>query len=263
MTGGALLSALAAAAALALVVPSSRVKGTVGGAVGGVGGGVRAGPTAGAAASAAVSAPSGETGTDADSRRRWLWALLAGLGAAVFVRGPAAPVVGVLVAGGVQLVLARSEPPAQRRAREAARRDLACLVDLFAAALSAGTPAAEAVGFVCAALPGPAADRLHTVRARLDVGLDPEAVWEGLAGDPVLGPLGRTLARAHATGAPVVGAVERLADDLAVRARADVEDRARAVGVKAAVPLGLCLLPAFLLLGIVPLVAGLLSGIAP
>ena len=53
---------------------------------------------------------------------------------------------------------------------------------------------------------------------------------------------------------PVVAAVERLADDLARAGRAESEDRARAVGVKAAVPLGLCLLPAFVLIGIVPLV---------
>ena len=70
------------------------------------------------------------------------------------------------------------------------------------------------------------------------------------------------MSRAHQSGAPVVAAVERLADGLARTARADVEDRARAVGVKAAVPLGLCLLPAFVLIGIVPLVAGLMSGLA-
>ena len=73
--------------------------------------------------------------------------------------------------------------------------------------------------------------------------------------------LGRALARAHRTGAPVVPAVERLADELARSARSEVEDRARAVGVKAAVPLGLCLLPAFVLIGIVPLVAGLLTSL--
>ena len=79
----------------------------------------------------------------------------------------------------------------------------------------------------------------------------------------VLAPLGRTLARAHATGAPVAIAIERLSDDLRARSRAEVEDRARTVGVKAAIPLGLCLLPAFLLLGIVPLAAGLLTSLAP
>jgi hypothetical protein len=35
-----------------------------------------------------------------------------------------------------------------------------------------------------------------------------------------------------------------------------VGTRARAVGVKAALPLGVCLLPAFVLVGVVPLVAG-------
>jgi hypothetical protein len=59
----------------------------------------------------------------------------------------------------------------------------------------------------------------------------------------------------------VAAVVERLADDLAETGRAEVEQRARTVGVRAAVPLGLCLLPAFLLLGIVPLVASLVSGL--
>ena len=59
----------------------------------------------------------------------------------------------------------------------------------------------------------------------------------GLADDPELGRLGRALARAQASGSPVVASVERLADELAQAARA-TEDRARAVGVKAALPLG-------------------------
>ena len=53
----------------------------------------------------------------------------------------------------------------------------------------------------------------------------------------------------------------RLADELADRSRASVEERARGVGVKAAVPLGLCLLPSFVLLGVVPLVVSLLQSL--
>jgi pilus assembly protein TadC len=59
----------------------------------------------------------------------------------------------------------------------------------------------------------------------------------------------------------VTDAVAALAEELDEQARARVEDRARAVGVRAAVPLGLCLLPAFLLLGIVPLVAAAVEGL--
>ena len=114
---------------------------------------------------------------------------------------------------------------------------------------------------VAAALPGPAAARLLPAASRLRLGADPEKTWRTLVDDPALAPLGRALARAQATGAPVATTVERLADDLTRNARAEVEDRARAVGVKAAVPLGICLLPAFLLLGVVPVVGGLLSNL--
>ncbi|WP_167288716.1 type II secretion system F family protein [Nocardioides seonyuensis] len=77
----------------------------------------------------------------------------------------------------------------------------------------------------------------------------------------MLGPLGQALVRSQRTGASVAETVERLADELEREAAATAEDRARRVGVVAAVPLGLCLLPAFMLLGIVPSVAALLASI--
>jgi hypothetical protein len=43
-----------------------------------------------------------------------------------------------------------------------------------------------------------------------------------------------------------------LAGDLRRRRRAAAEQRARSVGVRAAAPLGLCFLPAFVLIGVVP-----------
>lgn len=195
-------------------------------------------------------------------RFRVLWSLAAGLGGALFVGGRAGPVLGLAAAAAAWVVIGRAEPPASRRAREEVRRDLPHVVDLFASTLRAGAAPGEGMAVVCAALPGPATARLSGICARLSLGVDPALVWQSLADDPDLAPLGRTLARAHATGAPVVPSVERLADDLARRARGEVEDRARAVGVKAALPLGLCLLPAFLLVGIVPLVAGLLESLS-
>ena len=192
-------------------------------------------------------------------RYRPLWCLLAGLAGAVFVGGPLGPAAGAAAGVGTWIVIGRAEPPAVRRRREQTRADLPHIVGLLASALRSGAATGESVRVVCAALPGAAADRLAPVAARLALGADPVRVWEQLAADDALGPLGRALARAQVTGAPVVRSVERLADELAASARADVEDRARAVGVKAALPLGLCLLPAFVLIGIVPLVAGLLG----
>ena len=195
------------------------------------------------------------------ARRRALLSALAGVGGWLFVGGAAAPVAGAGAVAAAWWVLGRAEPGEVRRSREEAQRDLPHLVRLLGAALRSGAAPGDAVRLVCAALPGAAASRLSGIPERLALGVDPGRVWSSLADDEALAPLGRSLARAHETGAPVVAAVERLADELERTARGRVEDRARAVGVKAAIPLGLCLLPSFLLLGIVPLVAGLLAGL--
>jgi pilus assembly protein TadC len=135
------------------------------------------------------------------------------------------------------------------------------VVSLLGAVLRSGASAETGLVTVCAALPGHATDRLGGLRARLAMGAAPGTVWSALAADPVLAPLGRCLARAHESGAPVAESVERLAVELSRSNRADTEDRARAVGVRAAVPLGLCLLPSFLLLGIVPVIGSLMTTI--
>jgi pilus assembly protein TadC len=154
------------------------------------------------------------------------------------------------------------EPVHIRRRREAAARELPALVHLLATALESGADVADSLRLVCDALPGPAADLLSTVPARLALGVPPDVAWRPVLDSEQLAPLGRAMVRAHRSGAPVTDEVARLADELERRTRSRVEDRARAVGVKAALPLGLCLLPSFLLLGVVPLVAGLLRSLA-
>lgn len=199
-------------------------------------------------------------------RPTWWRAVLCGLaGCAVvlFLTGPLGLVAGPAAAVVAWVVLGRWESAEVREARDSAARDLPHLVDLLAATLRSGAAPTAALASVCAACPGAAADRLDPVLARLRVGAPPAIVWEVLSRDDVLAPLGHTLARAEASGTSVADAVERLADDLEQEALASVEDRARAVGVKAAVPLGLCLLPAFILIGIVPTVAGLLATVGP
>ncbi|NGN91766.1 type II secretion system F family protein [Nocardioides sp. KC13] len=194
-------------------------------------------------------------------RWRLVLALLAAVAVYVFVGGAVGAVLAAPTGAVCWLVIGRVEPTEVRREREAAKAELPALVRLLSVALSSGAAPAEALVAVAAALPGPAAARLLPAASRLHLGADPEKTWRTLVDDPALAPLGRALARAQATGAPVATTVERLADDLTRNARAEVEDRARAVGVKAAVPLGICLLPAFLLLGVVPVVGGLLANL--
>ena len=198
-----------------------------------------------------------------DWLRRWrpLWMVLAGAAAAMFIGGLAGLLAAPAAAVGTWLMIERSEPAALRHDRAVARRDLPHVVGLLADALRSGQSPTDALAVVVTALPGPATARLAEVVPRLRLGLDPMTVWGEVAADPALGRLGSAMARAHRTGAPVVPAVERLASELSRTAHAEVEDRARAVGVKAALPLGLCLLPAFVLIGIVPVVAGLLTSL--
>lgn len=203
--------------------------------------------------------------TDADRdwlrRGRRVWPVLAAVAVLAFWPGWLGLGLAVAAAVVVHRVVGAAEPAGSRREREEVERDLPAVVLLLATALRGGADLDSAARLVCTALPGAAATRLGEACDRLALGVDPGQVWERLGAEPAMAPLGRALARAHRTGAPVAATVARLADDLSASARAEVEDRARTVGVKAAVPLGVCLLPSFLLLGIVPLVASLLAGL--
>lgn len=183
----------------------------------------------------------------------------AGVGVWLVLGGAWGLVAGAGAGASAWWVLQRSEPAGERREREQAAGELPQFVDLVACALRAGAAPAQALGAVAHASPGPGATRVLRVLDQLRWGLDPAQAWSLLADDDVLAPLGRALVRVEDTGGSVVEAVEALADELESAGLAAVEDRARTVGVKAALPLGLCLLPAFMLLGIVPIVAALLA----
>lgn len=185
------------------------------------------------------------------------------LGAWLFVGGAAGVVAGLVAAVVARHLLAGAEPSSARREREEVERTLPHLVSLFAATLRAGAEPVAGLARVCAALPGPTADRLAPVVERSRWGASGAEVWGTLARDEELAPLARAMVRSQASGASVVQAVERLADELERESLARAEDAARRVGVAAAVPLGVCLLPAFLLLGVVPTVASLFGSVAP
>jgi Flp pilus assembly protein TadB len=192
-------------------------------------------------------------------RLRPLLATIAGAGGWALFGG----VVGWLAGGAavvtVWVILGRVEDPSVVRRREQLLDDLPTGVDLLASSLDAGAAPESSLLVVSHALGGPVGEELLAIHHRLEVGVDPVQVWRGVAAHEQLGPLGRAVGRAHETGAPVGRAVHQLADELRERARAEVEARARSIEVKAAAPLGLCLLPAFVVLGVVPMVVGVFS----
>ncbi|MFG1947556.1 type II secretion system F family protein [Nonomuraea sp. NPDC048826] len=158
-------------------------------------------------------------------------------------------------------VLHRRDPPELERDRARIVADLPFAADLMSACLLAGRPTSAAAHIAATAISGPLGLRLTWVSTQLKLGADPEPTWSHLARDPATAQLARAMIRAAQSGAPVADVLTRLADDAREASRAESVAAARSVGVKAVAPLGLCFLPAFVLLGIIPVIAGLATTI--
>ncbi len=166
---------------------------------------------------------------------------------------------GVPAGLGLSLWIGRLESPATSRAKAEIARDLPLAVDLLAACAMAGRPVEESLRVVASAVGGALGARLDSIVARLVLGADPQSEWTRVAADPQLATLGRSMARTLQSGAPLVEALTRLAEDRRRERRTQTQLRARTVGVKAAGPLALCFLPAFMVIGVIPTIAGAFS----
>jgi Flp pilus assembly protein TadB len=133
--------------------------------------------------------------------------------------------------------------------------DVAIVADLLSAALGAGATTSAAVHAAATAVEPGAARALRALASDLRAGDDPDAVWaRAVAAAPDLADVARTCTRAAASGAAVADELH----DLAARERSSRKARARWRLQRRAVwmvlPTGLCFLPAFVLVGVVPLV---------
>lgn len=184
-------------------------------------------------------------------------AVFAGLASALICGGVLGGLAGIVVAVLCDRIMSRLESAADRERRARLAADLPIAVDLLAACLRGGTSWAVAVESVAEALGGPLGTELSAVAARVRLGADPAEAWQVLVAEPGLAPLARTVVRAADSGASLAPALRRLAQDHRRGARSAAMARARSAGVRAVAPLGLCFLPAFVLLGIVPAIVGI------
>ena len=180
-----------------------------------------------------------------------------GVVVALLIEGMVGVAAGIVVALVTPLLVTRMESRAQRQRRESLERQAPAAADLMAACLSAGATPGDAARAVSTALGDPIAEALGRLTGALDLGADPSRAWAALAVDAPLRPLARAAARSAETGAPLASLLAAVADDQRDEARARAEATARASGVKSVAPLAACFLPAFLLIGIVPVVASL------
>lgn len=178
-----------------------------------------------------------------------------------FVGGVVGLVVGAAGAIVAWRTLTNARGPEEIRRDKKLVADYPLVVELLANAVGAGSDVAGALQLVAAAVGEPWQSRLKPALHALSLGQPPAIVWGVLEHDPQAAGLGRTLARSHATGVPVSEALRRLARDLREEAELAAHAAARAIEVRAALPLGVCFLPAFVLVGVVPLVAAILGNL--
>lgn len=132
--------------------------------------------------------------------------------------------------------------------------DTALVLELLAAQLRVGLAPLAALGTLAEALNSRA---LHTVCQRLQMGSNWGSAWSGSAAG-TFGELRDALAPAYTGGAPSTALLLSLADAHRLSERRAAERAAGKLSVALVVPLGLCSLPAFICLGIVPIIISLL-----
>ncbi|WP_069171897.1 type II secretion system F family protein [Streptomyces griseus] len=149
-----------------------------------------------------------------------------------------------------------------RKAEAAAvARQLPLAADLLAACISAGAGPLDAAEAVGESMGGQVGELLARTAAEIRLGGQPADAWGRFGEIPGAGPLARCLDRAGSTGAPAAEPVARLADEMRAERAAAAVARAQRAGVLITAPVGLCFLPAFLAVGVAPVVIGLATGL--
>ena len=164
------------------------------------------------------------------------------------------------------------------------RIDTALALEILAAQLDSGLGLHQALTALADALPGTppptqrkrkqrsenaapsqpqgTPGRLRTICAALTLGADWDTAWAPHTTDPLLGELGRILAPGYASGAPSATLLRHQADAHRTGNRRAAERAAGKLSVALVLPLGLCSLPAFICLSIIPILVSLLPTLA-
>ncbi|MFF2078063.1 type II secretion system F family protein [Kitasatospora sp. NPDC058162] len=193
-------------------------------------------------------------------------AVAAGLSVAVLLGSGLGVVAGVLATVGVHRWSARARSPTDRRAalEEALLlRQLPLGAELLAACLGSAALPSAAVAAVGRSVGAPLGPSLVAIGTELALGAPPELCWTRLGEQhPSLASLARCLIRTSLGGAPAADPLIALAQEQRTAAARAAHARVRRAAVLATAPLGLCFLPAFVLIGVVPVVIGLTSRFA-
>lgn len=162
---------------------------------------------------------------------------------------------------GILLTLLLSRARARATNGSAPDTRLSLALTVAALLLRTGAPPATAFAVATRATGSSHADLAASIERRIAMGESAPQAWASASAKESLGAVARAAARASDSGAALARAWETTALQLRADHRATAEVAARKVGVHALAPLGLCFLPAFICLGVIPIVIGLAGDI--
>jgi pilus assembly protein TadC len=168
---------------------------------------------------------------------------------------------GLAAAVAVPLVVTALRRGERGRVRVTPSAELALTLDLVAVALRAGQPLDRALVLAAPADGSGCADALTRVGGLLRLGADPVDAWAAVADDPSLRAVAAAGVRSAASGVRLAAEFEQVAVDVRAQLQSAAQARAARAAVLIAAPLGLCFLPAFVCLGIVPTVVGVAGSV--
>lgn len=134
--------------------------------------------------------------------------------------------------------------------------------DILAVCLAGGMTPAAAAAVTAGFAPAGLGAFLRRASDLLALGADPDSAWQGAdPRDPGCVALARLARRSASSGSALAGGAAELAEQSRQEATHAATAAAERASVLIAGPLGLCFLPAFVCLGIVPVVAGLAADV--
>ncbi len=191
-------------------------------------------------------------------------AAAAGIAVLCVLGPPPVPLIAPVLAAGALLLpdLALARMARRRRARIEAQ--LPQFLDLLAAGSTAGLSALLALRRAAESVRNPLAEELHLLLERVDLGARWREELRDLAERLRLGDLRRAvmaMTRTESLGTPLAESLRQHADEVREARRAAAAERARKAPVKMLFPLVFMILPAFLLLTVVPVLLSTLRSV--
>lgn len=171
-------------------------------------------------------------------------------------RLPAAPTMAVVVLT-VFVGMGRWAPAEVRHRDRVMRNELPGVCTLLAVCLEAGLPLRNAVTAVAEASQGSMATSLRRVDTSVRLGVPELQAWSEIGeAQPAFADLARELSHAAGSGMALAPVLRHHALEAQRQAHGTAQARARKAGVNSVLPLMTCFLPAFILIGVVPIVGG-------